>query len=327
MAPLKYTDAQYKKIHEELLAKAQAQNQDYARTSDLISSKFPTEADREAYIDWQIRHTESLEVSNHIDDKETYVKRLINADFRQIDDVFDILMYLQEPGYPIIRLGFHKGRLYRLRPNPEALEAPEHDTKDTRTLLPKHILGVNTNIKHRAEETLLGTKRNRREASLSEESTETTHTDDLNDPDNGFAFLQLGNLLYTDDWGSGMKDLEMKWRDSGYAVVATIESNGYIKDVYILYDFNPVDPCDNERYHINENAQWGLLPGDTVKRAGVRIAKSLPQLLKSTPEQDWLLDTVCTNEYELVRAVLHESELPVVLRQKVRKEKQKVRKW
>lgn len=321
MAPPKYTDVQYKKIHEELLAKTQAQNQDYARTSDLISSKFPTEAERQAYIDWQIRHTESLEVNNHIENKEAYVNRLINADFRQIEDAFDVLMYLQEPGYPIIRLGFHKGRLYRLRPNPEALEAPEHDSKDTRTLLPSLVLGVNTNVEPRAEETILGTKRNRREANLSEESTETTQTDGLNDPNNGFAFLQLGNLRYTDEWGSGMKDLGMKWHDSRYAVVATIESNGYIKDVYILYDFNPVDPYDNERYHINEGSQWGLLPGDTVKRAGARIAKSLPQLLKSTPEQGWLLDTVCTHEYELVRAVIHESKLPVVLRQKVCKEK------
>jgi hypothetical protein len=45
--------------------------------------------------------------------------------------------------------------------------------------------------------------------------------------------------------------------------------------------------------------------------------------LKSTPEQHWLLDMVCIHEYELVRAVLHESELPVVLRQKFHKEKQK----
>jgi hypothetical protein len=107
-------------------------------------------------------------------------------------------------------------------------------------------------------------------------------------------------------------------------VVILIDSNGQGKDVYLLYNFRPMDREDGdwERYPVRE-WEWGWLPGDSVRRAGIKIAAKFSDLRHDypihlpDPETDKNVEpTWMRKNFELVHAV-KEGDPPKIVRQYV----------
>jgi hypothetical protein len=296
-------------------------------TMNLLTTRLTNAEQRRAYREWSKKGDRTMKSNVPIPDKATFVKILRDANFSREQTIWDIYNLLEEPSHTLINLGFHKKRMYRLRPNPKVLvpTASVADDKpsdeQSRKILPGHILGVNKDVEplwlSQSVPMISGAKRSRRQANFSEESNNSTQSEDGNDA-NGFAFLQLGNLCYTEEefWRSGADPEDIPWVDSGYAVVATIEPNHALGDVHILFNFRPKDKIDGERRPIENDEDWGNLPGDSVQRGGARIARSLTQLTNFTIHDSWLLDQNFSHEPEVVRAV-RQPITGVILRQKI----------
>ena len=267
------SDADLEKIDKELMDSVDLQNPN--ATVTLLRQRLKNPEQRKAWREWSAKRDKTEKETMPIMEPAQYVQALASADFSTDKVIWDICALLEKPAQPFSRLGYHAGHMYRLRPNPRVLvsSAPCSE-EETRPLLPDHILGISMN-----------------EVALNNNT--------------GFIFLQLGDLMYTEKkfWNTNMSPVDMVWNGSGYAVVAAIGSNQLIGPIYIIYNFQPRDKIDGERYTISDDVQWGLLPGDPVKRAGARIAASLGQLTNLTANDEWTFSEVFCHQPELVDAV------------------------
>ena len=101
-------------------------------------------------------------------------------------------------------------------------------------LVSDNVLGVNTNVQTRNP---VG----RREANLSEESTQSNNSDDSDV--GGFVFHQIGTLEYWGDEPENFQNMEDAargpWLETGFCVVMRFTRSGGANGLYIIYDFYP----------------------------------------------------------------------------------------
>jgi hypothetical protein len=251
-----------------------------------------------------------------------YIAKIKNTKYANDDEVSQLTEMLSLPAFPYIGLGKHQNHVYRLAPNPRLLAPIREDTGPTqRDILPHIFLGINKNIEPLPKDEKR--KRTRKENN-SDESNESTDSTSNND-DTGFVFYQLGMLEYASAEES-VQDPEMSnpnslfWCDSGYVVVVLIDSNGNAADTHLLYNFRPLNREDGVRYAV-DGSEWGWLPGDTIRRAGIKIAGKFSDLRQGypihlpNPETDKNIEpTWIKSNFEMVQAV-KEGDPPKIVRE------------
>jgi hypothetical protein len=98
----------------------------------------------------------------------------------------------------------------------------------------------------------------------------------------GSAFAQLGYLYYTpeDEWDKDIDPEDHEWRNSGYTVVAMINDDGKLGEVWIIYNFTPYNEAEGgtARYRVSQKACWGWLQDAHQRRSGARIARGIEEL-------------------------------------------------
>ncbi|KAL7936453.1 hypothetical protein V8C35DRAFT_295526 [Trichoderma chlorosporum] len=163
---------------------------------------------------------------------------------------------------PWIPLGYENTTLYRLLPSvhnltPQNEKFPSGDYY----LLDPAFLGVNTSVQPPEPSLPL----NRRAINLSEESTQSAESDDMEAP--GFVFHELGVLQSlecetADEMPTTLEqgdDCEGDWEPTGFSVVARLGSFGHINGVYVIYNMNPVVEGTQKREQVTHGA-WGIPP-------------------------------------------------------------------
>jgi hypothetical protein len=313
---------------EDLFQKMRELNDDDSAADAYFASKIKTADDGVAYWSWQWqkKQNQRQKTAARIPTAAEYVAKVTNTKYTNDDKVAALTEMLDLPAFPYIGLGNHQGNGFRLAPNPHLLAPTKEDfDMSQRDILPEIMLGINKNV-----EPLPANEEGKstRKENNSDESTESTDSTSNND-DTGFVFYQLGALEYVsaEAWKPELAASDPNsfyWCDTGYVVVILIDSNGQGKDVYLLYNFRPMDREDGdwERYPVRE-WEWGWLPGDSVRRAGIKIAAKFSDLRHDypihlpDPETDQNVEpTWMRKNFELVHAV-KEGDPPKIVRQYV----------
>ncbi len=172
-----------------------------------------------------------------------------------------LLPGLQWAYRPWIALGRIDDTLYRLLPSIGNLWPQQHELPSTdHELLPTQFLGLNTTVQ--SHEPALPP--NRRAANLSERSTRSAESDDIESP--GFVFHELGTLQYqefetVDEMPTTLEegdDCALDWEPTGFCVVARLGAFGHIDGVYIVYNMFPNDEYGDRKQVIH--GAWGIPP-------------------------------------------------------------------
>ncbi|KAL7913150.1 hypothetical protein GGI35DRAFT_442158 [Trichoderma velutinum] len=163
---------------------------------------------------------------------------------------------------PWIPLGYENTTLYHLLPSihnlvPQKSKCPltDHEVLDTA------FLGVNFTIQPGQPSLPL----NRRALNLSEESTKSAESDDIEAP--GFVFHELGTLQClecetAEEMPTTLEegdDVEGDWEPTGFCVVARLSNTGHIDGVYVVYNMNPRKEGFLSREQVTHGA-WGIPP-------------------------------------------------------------------
>lgn len=298
-----------------------------ARSVGAYFSVMKNRDDRKAYNKWKMRQTlkERDKVAPSIPSAADYVKAIVETKYTNDNEVARLTGMLSLPAFPYIGLGTHVNCGFRLAPNPELLAptfedlvrrpGPKHD------VLPYIFLGVNKNVEPLPMDEMREGTQKESNSSKSNHSTDATSNND----ESGFVFYQLGKLEYVpaDSWDADAAVQDPKrlfWWDTGYVVVIVIDSDGNGKDIHLLYNFRPQDEEDGKRYQVDDSA-WGWLPGDPIRRAGVKLAGRFSDLQHGYPihipdlEKDKDIErTLIKREFELVQAV-KEGSPPKIVRE------------
>jgi hypothetical protein len=143
---------------------------------------------------------------------------------------------LQQSFVPWLPVGNDRdGDIYRTLPGAYGLRPDQLKPKTGgRELVSDNVLGVNTNVQTRSP---VG----RRQANLSEESTQSNTSDDSDV--GGFVFHQIGTLEYWSDEPENFLNKEDAaqgpWLPTGFCVVMRFTRSGGANGLYIIYDFCP----------------------------------------------------------------------------------------
>lgn len=218
---------------------------------------------------------------------------------------------IQRTIVPWIPVGSDRnGEIYRIVPGAYGLRPDELEPKTEvgRELVSLNVLGVNTNVQPKIP---VG----RRQADLSEESSKSNESDDMDT--GGFVFHQLGSLEYWGDEAENLTSYEDAangvWLPTLFRVVVRFGTSGAANGIYIIYDFYPEDE-DGSRGQKTENECWGQLPEDkSGQRVSIaRIANKITDLgfgrtfdmteVFNYPVE--LVRTVSTKEGALIRATV-----------------------
>jgi hypothetical protein len=162
------SDSELEKTDKEFMDSVDLHNPN--ATATLLHERLKSPEQRKAWREWSAKRDKTEKETMPIMEPAYYVQTLRNANFSTGKVVWDICILLEKPAQPFLKLGYHAGHMYRLRPNPRVLvsSAPCSE-EEQRSLLPNHILGINMNVETLAPEMILESKRNRCEANLSEE--------------------------------------------------------------------------------------------------------------------------------------------------------------
>jgi hypothetical protein len=220
--------------------------------------------------------------------------------------------------HPFIDIGTYKGYKYRLAPSAMEMCADEAriDWNSELPFAPECVLGVEV-----IDVVIQGLLQAEPQELDGEELTsDTTNTSSATlaakNDHTGFAFMQLGKVhkISTSDWTEAScqdkEAHEMHWEATGYVLAVVIKDDGSASEIWVLFDFEPLDEFTQEVFSIaSDDPDWGYLKGDEVRRAGVKIADSIRELGE---EQVWTMDKWIKGRYELVRTLKRETAQLVV---------------
>ncbi|KAL7954421.1 hypothetical protein V8C34DRAFT_317321 [Trichoderma compactum] len=163
---------------------------------------------------------------------------------------------------PWIPLGYENTTLYRLLPSIHNL-APQNSNYPTtdHEVLDPAFLGVNFTIQPSQPSLPL----NRRALNLSEESTKSAESDDIEAP--GFVFHELGVLQFLECYTADEMPItleegdyrEGEWEPTGFCVVARLSITGHIDGVYVMYNMQPRFEGWGDREQVT-HGEWGIPP-------------------------------------------------------------------
>ncbi|KAL2133105.1 hypothetical protein VTI74DRAFT_2936 [Chaetomium olivicolor] len=176
---------------------------------------------------------------------EDFILRVDSGNFHD-DKAATQLAYDMRRGIyqPIIKIGFDGDILYRLVPEPFGLQAHPRDGGGVtgRPMLGSHFLGVNSTVQPKGP----AGPASRREANLSEISTNSGESEDANAP--GFIFFQLGDLQYAKipagQHGWPENALSLEWESTGFNLVARLGPTGRVESIWAIYNMFPEDEMD-----------------------------------------------------------------------------------
>lgn len=275
------TDADFRRIEQTL--QNFVRSQDFDAADRYFATEITNSAQGRAYSRWKLQELSNTRDKMVIPSAAEYIAKIKDTKYTNDDEVAQLTELLSLPAFPYIGLGVHKGCGFRLAPNPRLLAPTTADSDHEQTqrdVLPHIMLGVNKNVEPLPTDQQKR-KRTRKENN-SDESNESTDSTSNND-ETGFVFYQLGRLEYVsaDQWDPTIQDPNsLFWQDSGYVVVVLIDSNGNGADTYLLYNFRPLE--DGTRHQVDDS-EWGWLPGDTIRRAGIKIAAKISDLRHGYP--------------------------------------------
>jgi hypothetical protein len=274
--------------------------------SEYLSKAFPTDSDLANYQKWLCAKTESRvsilsAFEPEIPPAEEYIFTIANATFNDNGKIAQVIEMLDLPAAPYIGLGTCEGLGYRLVPNPQVLthsKDPDCSGKNGSKLLPEAFLGVNFNC----EPSTQGTSRSRRQ-NFSEEPNTSANSD--NAETNGFVLFQLGHLEVYSGYWDDVKDkqeylvAQEEWSDTGFAVVVKLSQYGTTKDIYIMFNFNPLSEIEGERT-MRQGDVWGKLGDGHSQVTCARIAEHIKDLGHDKP---FALDLIHQVVPEYVRVI------------------------
>ena len=290
---------------------------------DHVEREFPNRQDRKAFYQWSSKPFTDFVAGKtglvqNIPSPEQYMELVRTTQYNNIDAVQKLhdLTYLQHQ--PVILIGKRSGIHYRVVLSTR-LQGKAVVVKDNRPLLPKNILGVNTNVEPNPTN-----RRKRRRPGLSSVSNDLSESRDY---ERGpfHVFHQMGHLMYyTGDFtGDGTERAISNsegWDDTGFAVVVDV-TTGSPRGVWIIYDFWPENnSIEGDRYHLDDDESWGWLPNQEIAQrderarqiSGARIAFHIRDL---GPTYEIRLLNPLDYEPELVPVVL--SDEGTLLRQTI----------
>ncbi|RFU79616.1 hypothetical protein TARUN_2588 [Trichoderma arundinaceum] len=242
------------------LARRYLHSEEYRKAVDEI---FTDTEEREAFLDHGLEHSlPHLVNPSGILTTARFIEIADSINFLNLTEYEELLPGLTWAYRPWIPLGYENTTLYRLLPSihnltPQKSKYPStnHEVLDTA------FLGVNTTIQPSEPSLPL----NRRALNLSEESTKSAESDDIEAP--GFVFHELGVLQCLEcETASEMPitleegdDCEGDWEPTGFCVVARLSITGHIDGVYVIYNMNPRKEGFLSREQVTHGA-WGIPP-------------------------------------------------------------------
>lgn len=302
------TDADFQRVFGELCDNRPGLEE----MSQLLRKEWPDRADRRAFNAW-------------LDARRRPLFSVSNLAASELVEKVDAISFLDDAAVDILDDEMHKdfrtwivlGRigecLYRLAPEsyrlrPQVLELPPTNRK----VLPESFLAVNLTVQPR--EPSLPTSRRR--ANMSEESTITAESDDVNSP--GFVFYQLGYLEYScykvQDMPKSYEEAEgREWFKTGFNVVAELSRSGTVRSIYLVFDMFPdvdEESCDRSQW---TGLGWGRLPSS---RGGEQfsIARIGKRLGDFGLDVELELTDLIEHPVELVRVVLSADGYPLPIK-------------
>jgi hypothetical protein len=229
---------------------------------ESLRARWPLQADREAYSTWLSKRADERMAaffSTPIP-REDLKEMIATINFNNATSRGKLVNAIQQSIVPWIPVGSDRnGEIYRIVPGAYGLlpDQLEPKTESGRELVSMNVLGVNTNVQPKIP---VG----RRQAKLSEESSKSNESDDMET--GGFVFHQLGALEYWGDEAENLTSYEDaangEWLPTLFRVVVRFGRNGAANGIYIVYDFYPEDENGSSRYPKTDSEYWGQLPGD-----------------------------------------------------------------
>ncbi|KAL6891148.1 hypothetical protein HDV57DRAFT_513601 [Trichoderma longibrachiatum] len=276
METIEARNARFDEISWEL-ASRRLQVDEYWRALD---EQFPDPQEQQAFLTYSL-HLSLPHVANPsgVLTSARFVEMADSISFINEAERKELLPGLEWALRPWIPLGHDKTTLYRLLPAIHNL-TPQQSGKFPSTdheILDTAFLGVNTTVQPREPSLPL----NRRALNLSEQSTQSAESDDIEAP--GFVFHELGVLESLEcDAADQMPttfeqgvDCEGDWEPTGFCVVARLGHTGHMDGVYIIYNMNPLQENSLERKQVT-HAAWGIPPSSPGEQFScARIGSSL----------------------------------------------------
>jgi hypothetical protein len=248
--------------------------QDLNTSIATMHRHFPDPEELDAYFEWV--HARAEEAASPGLTADKFIIQVDSIDFLS-NDGNELVEAMDKLYSIVVPIGFDGNILYRLLTDPFTLQA--HPREDTATpssdlLLQSYFLGVNPTVQPREP----AVPANRRQANLSETSTRSAESDDVDMP--GFEFFQLGELEYARrrDGRSGPwnnddeRDLPFGWRKTGFVMVARLGPSRRVDGIYAIYNMwfrdEDEEACcsDDLEPKIITHSYWGIPP--TAKFAG-----------------------------------------------------------
>lgn len=221
--------------------------------------------------------------------RKDFFDKLRDTNYRDGAEVAVLEQYCAGYNMPIILLGHHKGVQYKLIPG-NVLQEPSINWKDKRQMMPDNVLGINLHI----EPMCVAAGRTSR----------LTHGLDSH----GFHILhQIGSVMfYSGESSEGKGTTEgqgdRKWLETGFALVSDVTS-GKAGAVYLVYNFYPYIPNLDGCSHIDNDYEWGFLPGEEEDEEQFSCAKIADSLDDLNEEYQFQWGKRYQYEVELVPAV------------------------
>ncbi|KAL7816797.1 hypothetical protein V8C44DRAFT_347831 [Trichoderma aethiopicum] len=276
METIEARNARFDEISWEL-ASRRLQVDEYWRALD---EQFPDPQEQQAFITYSL-HRSLPHVANPsgVLTSARFVEMADSINFFNEAERKELLPGLEWALRPWIPLGRDKTTLYRLLPAIHNL-TPQQSGKFPSTdheMLDTAFLGVNTTVQPREPSLPL----NRRALNLSEQSTQSAESDDIEAP--GFVFHELGVLESleceaADEMPTTFEqgvDCEGDWEPTGFCVVARLGHTGHMDGVYLIYNMNPLQENSLERKQVT-HAAWGIPPSSPGEQFScARIGNSL----------------------------------------------------
>ncbi|KAF3071997.1 hypothetical protein CFAM422_005750 [Trichoderma lentiforme] len=241
------------------LARRYLSSEDYRKAVDEI---FTDPEERQAYLRRGLDNLPHLANPSGILTPARFIEIADSINFLNQTEYHELLPGLTWAYRPWIPLGYENTTLYRLLPSihnliPQKSKCPLTD----REVLDTAFLGVNFTIQPSQPSLPL----NRRALNLSEESTKSAESDDIEAP--GFVFHELGTLQClecetAEEMPTTLEqgdDVEGDWEPTGFSVVARLSHTGHIDGVYVMYNMNPRKEGFLSREQVTD-ASWGIPP-------------------------------------------------------------------
>ncbi|KAF1948394.1 hypothetical protein CC80DRAFT_541020 [Byssothecium circinans] len=264
-----HTDEYYVRLHQDIKSERAGLDDTSEECIAIMKNHLPTEKDVWLYFSWLVKQNKP-QPKQPIPSAEDYIVTIKSTNFKKNGDIAHLTQLLDLPAAPYIALGTSKRIPYRLLPNAHELVAdkdPNFNKPGGSALLPDTFLGVNFNDAGPA----------------SEDKDESSGKDSvMPSPDrdeDGFVFYQLGQLeCWPCYWGPLTEDDKLKrWKDTGFAVGVKVSRSGIPGNIYIFFNFNPMDDTEGSRYKL-EDVDGGSLTGHRGCIALARIAEDITHL-------------------------------------------------